>query len=240
MLARAVRPRATKPARRELGTSPETLLAIVAVVLVAVLVVHVHHRHRPAGLWSPHDAIDGAALMSAMMLPLAGPSARVVAERSLRHRRVIGIGEHAAGFSALWFLFGLPAVIAVQVMAHAVAPTIVFGNLVVAAALWQLSAHRRRYVDRCSRVRVAPPSGWRADLRTSLSGTMQAASCVRSCGASMLAMAAAPHPAVMGLVLAANFSEWAPGPNPFDRTRHRRPAIAYLALAVGALFVALA
>jgi hypothetical protein len=63
----------------------------------------------------------------------------------------------------------------------------------------------------------------------------QGQSCLPACGASMLAMAAAPGVASMTIILVAHVSEWAPGRNPFARSRDRRPVPAFIALAAANL-----
>lgn len=179
-------------------------------------------------------------MVAAMMMPLAGPSASLVAQRSLRSRWVRSVGEHVAGFSAVWFAYGLAAVVAVRILSRVIDPVVVLALLLAAAAAWQVCERRRRRVEPCGRLRTAPPTGWRADVGTTLAGGRQAAGCVTTCWASMLAMVAAPHPLAMGTVLAASLSEWSPGPNPIGAARRRRPAIVYLMLAVGALLVVVA
>lgn len=113
---------------------------------------------------------------------------------------------------------------------------VVFALLLGVAAAWQLAARRRRLVDRCGRIRLAPLAGWRASWRGYLSGLADAGSCMLACGPSMLAMAAAPGAASMAVVLLAHLSEWAPGPNPFAGARSNRPAPTYVVLAAATLF----
>lgn len=219
---------------------PATAIWAVALVLLALMLVHRHGGGSLSGPISVHAVTEDAAMMAIMMMVLAGPSAKVVAQRSLRSRWVRSVGEHVAGFAAVWFAYGVVAAIGVRLLARAVGPTIVLVLLLAAAATWQLSAVRRRRIARCGRVRTAPPTGWRADVGTLTAGTRQAVGCVTTCWASMLAMIAAPHPVVMGTVFAASVSEWRRGPNPLGSARRRRPAAVYLALAVGTLLLTVA
>lgn len=182
-----------------------------------------------------HGAVDGAALMAAAMMPLAARSAALVAERALRYRRTLAVVEYAAGFAAVWFLMSLVTMRVVAVAAGAVSPAMVFLVAAAVATGWQLSPARRRLVDRCGRLRTGAPTGWRADMGALRCGVDRGVRCLFTCWASMLAMAAAPGLLLMAVILAANLSEWAPGPNPFARHRRARPALAYAALGLVAL-----
>lgn len=195
-----------------------------AVVMAAGLLWHGGGHPGRAGAGGLHAATETALLMAAMMLPLAALSVGVVAERSLAARRSRAVAEHAAGFGLVWFGFGLAAV--------PVASAAPFAALLALAVAWQLSPLRERYAARCGRLRTAPPSGWRAETATVVGGVDQAMRCVRTCWASMLAMAAAPHVGLMAVVLGISLSEWAPGPNPFAGRRARRPAALYAGLLV--------
>jgi predicted metal-binding membrane protein len=226
----------TLPPRGRSRWSPNAAVSILAIVLLAALVLH-SHSLGASNASSLHAILDSAALLAAMMMPLAGSSADEVAQRSLRDRRLLAVSEHVAGFIAVWFVFGIVATTTIGLLASALRPSIVFGALITVAAAWQLSARRRRYLERCSHLRTAPPMGWRSDVDTALAGMQQAVRCVRTCWASMVAMTAASHVVVMGIMFAAYLSEWAPGPNPFTRTRRYRPVPTYIGLALGALVV---
>jgi Mn2+/Fe2+ NRAMP family transporter len=150
------------------------------------------------------------------------------------------VAEHAVGFAAAWLAFGLVAAPVADAAGAVLGPVLAFALLLAGAVGWQLSLARLRLMERCGRVPVTPPRGWRAETRTAANGLSRGAGCVRTCWAPMLAMAAAPHLALMGAVAAANLAEWAPGADPFPRKRRRRPALAYAALAVLALALAAA
>lgn len=218
---------------------PNLLVLPVAVLLGAALVWHGHKSGTPSSQLSFHGLVDSAALLAVMMIPRTGSSVRLVSERSLPARQVPAVGEYLAGFTAVWFGFGLGATLLVQLALLIFPTTLVFSVLVAAAAIWQISARRRRLIEMPGRLRVAPPTGWRADVYTTLAGTMQGLRCLRTCWASMLAMAAAPNMPLMSIVVIANLSEWVPGKNPFGPRRRFRPALAYIALSAGSIFVAL-
>lgn len=217
--------------------SPEVAIYVLTVVLVVAMLVHRHHGPGGPDYNLVHRVTEEAAMMAVMMMPLAGSSARLVAQRSLRSRWMRSVCEHVAGFASVWFAYGLVAALAVQLLRDSLGSTVVLVELLTGAAVWQLSSVRRRRAERCARLRTAAPSGWRADVGSALAGGGQAGRCVTTCWASMLAMVAAPHPLVMGTVAAANLSEWARGPDPAGPARRRRPAAIYLALALGTLLV---
>lgn len=199
----------------------EARVVSAAVVLVAAIAVH-GGGHVGHGL---HGTAEAALMMAAMMLPLAALSVGVVAERSLPARRSRAVAEHAGGFALVWFAFGLAAVPIANALGDMTAWA--FPALLAVAVVWQLSSTRARYAAQCGRLRTAPPTGWRGDAGVVVSGVDQALRCVRTCWASMLAMAAAPHLLLMAVVLGINLLEWAPGRNPFARSRRRRPALLY-------------
>jgi hypothetical protein len=217
-------------ARPPTSRSPTAAIWVVAGTLVGALLLHDHGRSDAA--LSAHAMSEGAAMVAAMMMVLAAPSAEVVAQASLRVRWKRSVAGHLAGFTMVWFAYGILAVVIVTLLRRVIDPWVVIAVLATVAAVWQLSGTRGRYVDRCSRVRLAPVTGWRADVGTTVGGMHQAARCVTTCWASMLLMAATRHPVAMAALLVVNLSEWAPGPNPFNHARRRRPAAAYLALAV--------
>jgi predicted metal-binding membrane protein len=182
-----------------------------------------------------HPPVHMAALMAGMMMPLAISTAHVVAERSLRSRRLRAVTEFLAGFASVWFAFGLFAIATVRVVGTLLGSSGAFGILLIVALLWQLSWRRRRYAEACGRVHVGPPTGWRSDAHTMVAGAAQALRCIKTCWASMLAMAAAPNMLLMIIVLGANLAEWAPGRNPFARVRRLRPLPVYASLVAGSL-----
>ncbi|HSH59599.1 MAG TPA: DUF2182 domain-containing protein [Acidimicrobiales bacterium] len=228
-----------RSAWRRARRAPEMAISTLAFLLVVLLLAH-RHVVPPLNESSLHALAEDAAMMAAMMLPLAGPSARSVAQRSLRSRWAQSVGEHVVGFSAVWFGYGIAAAVSVRLLSNVIDRLLLLSLLLILAAAWQVSADRRRRIERCGHLRTTPPTGWRADVGSTVVGGRQAVDCVTTCWASMLAMVATTNPIVMGTVLAANLSEWAPGPNAMGSARRRRPAAVYLILAAGALLLLVA
>lgn len=229
--------RRSQRARCRVRRKPDRAISTLAFILVAFMLLHGHLGASPLDESWLHGSAENAAMMAAMMLPLAGPSARSVAQRSLRSRWVRSVGEHVLGFGAVWFAYGLAAAVWVRLLSAVIDGLLLLALLLTVAAAWQVCTPRRRSVERCGRLRTTRPTGWRADVGNTAVGGEQAVDCVATCWASMLAMVAAPNPIVMGTVLAANFSEWAPGPDANGVARRHRPAAVYLILAVGALLL---
>ena len=173
--AGSVRP----PARRHATRSPKVAISIVAAVLVGVLILHGHGGASPSSVLLPHATADGAAMMAAMMMVLAAPSAEVVAQSSLRVRRKRAVAGHVAGFTVVWFrVRWLVAVAVASLLTWVTDLAVAVAILATTATAWQLSGTRGRYVDRCSRVRTAPPrAGEQTWVRPS-------AECTRPCAAS--------------------------------------------------------
>jgi predicted metal-binding membrane protein len=219
---------------------PRWDLAVASTGFAIAIVLAWHGQgHMGATTQSLHAGLETAALMAAMMTPLAAPSAAVVAECSLRRSRLRTVAEHTAGFAALWFVVSIVAVGAVRLVSLLVASTLVFAAALLVAAGWRASSTRRRYLRRCGRVRVSAPTGWPSHAGALAAGVDQAVACVRTCWAAMLAMAAAPGLSVMLVVLGVNLSEWAPGVDPVDTGRRRREVAAYGAMAAATIVVAL-
>lgn len=211
-------------------------LRTAAIVFALVLSVHVHGPGAGEGV--THAVAENGLMTAAMMLPLAWASAALVAERSLRSRRRRAVVEHVTGFGAVWFLFGMGASAALRALHELLDPSVLFAMVAGAALGWQLSARRRVAADRCGYVHVGPPGGWRCDVHTIAAGALHAIPCLRTCGAAMAAMVAAPHPLVMAALFAAYLTEWAHGANPFASARRTRPVPAYAVVAVGAVVAA--
>ncbi|MGQ0678250.1 MAG: copper chaperone [Actinomycetota bacterium] len=206
---------------------------------LSVAALGMHHWSAGIAPGSWHGSLDMAGMMAAMMTALAGESAAEVSGRTLRRHRWWSVTVHALAFGSVWFAFSI-AVVALVAFAALLAPMpVLFSLLAGGAAAWQLSPARSALVQRCTRIRTAPPGGWQAPVGLAVGGADQAVRCLGTCWASMLAMAAAPHPALTAAVFAAGFYEWAPGRDPFDRIRRLRPVPVYLALAAGVLAGAL-
>jgi hypothetical protein len=218
-----------------LRRKPPPFIALRTAGVASAIVAGCHVHGSASGSAVAHAIADHGLLTAAMMLPLAGSSAVLVAERALRSRRRRAIGEHVIGFSAIWLGFGMCAGAMIALLQDFAAPEMVFAGLSGAAAVWQITARRRRAADRCGYVHVGPPSGWRCDVHTIAAGTRHAVPCLRTCGPPMAAMVAAPHPLVMFMMFAAYLWEWTPGANPFPVDRRTRPAPVYAVLALGAV-----
>jgi hypothetical protein len=225
------------PASR--ARQPSSTVVGVAGAVTVVMLWHMHEvaTVRPGPI---HTAIDVGVMTAAMMTLLIGGSARLVAERALPERRWRAVGEHTLGFATTWFACGVIASGLVQTVQTALSPPIVFGTLLAVAGVWQLSDRRRRVLSRCGHLPVAPLRGWRSSSGNLRAGHRDAISCMPGAGVPMLAMAAAPGVVAMSIVLAAHVSEWVPGHQRFEEVRARRPASAYLALAVANLVFVIA
>lgn len=141
------------------------------------------------------DGIHSFAMAAAMMLPLAIPSVRVVAFRSLWARRHRAIAVFLVAYLACW-------VCASWLMARLVAPLRSTSNdnvwmwvaiALSAAAVWELTPIKRWGWRACHRTEPLPPRGWRATWGCLRFGCRQGCGCVASCGALMLAPALLGH-----------------------------------------------
>jgi hypothetical protein len=130
-------------------------------------------------------------MVYAMMLPLIGDQLRAAARASLWSRRQRAIVCSLLGYSIVWLL---PGVVAVLMRARPVthtyaAPTIAF----VVAALWQLTPVHAFALAGCHRPPLLAATGWRADRDCVRFGAALGWQCVVSCAPLMVACALTGH-----------------------------------------------
>ena len=184
-----------------------------------------HHHGKPVLV----SVAGWSVMVTAMMLPLAAPDARWLAQRSLTRRRSRTVALHLLGFLAVWVLAGgviVPAVHAVR------AGTSVTAAALVAASVWHVTPIRRRAMRRCGAGRAPAIRGLRADVDCLQAGRRTGQRCLLTCGFAMLAMAATHHLVLMGAVGLLGFSERRPAPNPEDRAGRPAEAIGLAAVAL--------
>jgi hypothetical protein len=149
---------------------------IAGIVLAATLAIHSHSAGALAVNSSLHVYVETAAQAGAMMVPLAGLSTNLVFQRSLRHRRLLAVGEYLLGFFLIWMAYGLVITLLVKWL-NGIRPALPFTCLVALAAAWQLSSSRRRQIKREGRLRTSPPTGWRSDFYATIAGAREGGRC---------------------------------------------------------------
>ncbi len=180
--------------RPELGAG-----AVVAAAWVALLVFDAHGQSAmpdmavPAGhVWSHvADGLPYWALMSiAMMGPAALAGVRHTGLNSLRWRRRRAMAEFATTYLAVWMAFGVVVLAADGLLGmHGSAALAV---VLTAAAMWQLSPLKRRWLRDCHRSVPLPPSGLAADRGALRFGLRNGRACLGSCWCLMCVMTVAP------------------------------------------------
>jgi hypothetical protein len=178
-----------------------------------------------------------AAMVLAMMLPLVRGQARWLALRSLRRLRQHAVAVFSVAFLAVWTLAGAVAIVAlapVRGQAGAVALAL------AVAACWHAAPARWRLLRRCAAQRAPAVRGARAAADWGRAGLLAGRRCVATCGALMLPMASAQHPALMVGAALVLFSERRRAPNPELHAARRTEAlwIGAVAVAVAGLAVA--
>jgi predicted metal-binding membrane protein len=173
-------PRVRALPRARAGHPEAGAAVVVALAWVALLVRPGHHWTGPADL--PQWTVMAVATMG----PAALPGIRHTARNSLRWRRRRAQVEFAGAYLAVWVGYG-----AVVLAALPRVPVPV-GVALLAAAGWQLTPYKRRVLLACHRGRPLPPTGRRADRAAAGFGLRVGVSCVGSCWALMLVMAASP------------------------------------------------
>ena len=148
---------------------------------------------------------DWCVMVLAMMVPTVVPAVRRVAFDSLRRRRLRAMGVFLAGYLALWGAFGVVTIALIgaldAVLPQSVGRALVPVALLLAAAGYELTARKRRFLRACHLPAALPPTGWRADAACVRFGARQGRACLGSCGLLMLAMTAAGHGALLLVVL---------------------------------------
>jgi predicted metal-binding membrane protein len=128
-----------------------------------------------------------SAMAVAMMVPLAIPAARHVAENTLRRRRLEAVLAFLGAFASIWILVSLVATLVASVGGRAlpVSP----GPMIlatVAAVAWHWTPSRRRALRACARSRPLPPDGWPARKACLAFGITVGGRCAVSCWPAML------------------------------------------------------
>ena len=128
-----------------------------------------------------------AAMAVGMMLPLALPAARHVAQNTLRRRRLEAVLTFLGAFVSIWVLVSLGAALLASAVGWllpvAPAPLIL---ATIAAVVWHWTPWRRRALRACARSRPLPPDGWPAREACLAFGTSVGGRCAVSCWPAML------------------------------------------------------
>jgi predicted metal-binding membrane protein len=206
---------------------------------------HVHHGAMTMSAGSDSNmssflgAWDSWALMvTAMMLPVLAPQVRTVAMRSLWVRRQRSAVAFVLGYAATWFAAGGVLVAPLVALdAYPLGAPWLVGFLLV-AAVWQVSAPRRRLMRRCGSLRLGPATGRPADLNCLLVGVRSGGRCLLTCGPLMLTMLASHSLVLMAGILVVLLSERSRGPDPLRRVGRPLEAWVIVAFAVAAGAVA--
>ena len=158
--------------------------------------------------WSPTSRdvaaiAEWAVMAAAMMLPVAVPAVRHVAQNSLRRRRRRAVAELLAGYLAIWIGFGPPALIVTTAISRFVAPAFVLAGTLVVAAGWQLSPWSRTFRRRCHRTVPLPPTGLAATVGAVRFGLRHGAACAGVCWPLMLVAAVLLHAGIVWMAVLA-------------------------------------
>ncbi len=130
-------------------------------------------------------------MIVAMMGPAALAGVRHTGRNSLRWRRGRAMAEFSAAYLAVWTAFGLVALAAVA-RVPGIPGSAALGIVLAAAAAWQLSPLKRRWLRDSHRSVPLPPRGWRAERGALRFGLRNGLSCLGSCWCLMLVMAVEP------------------------------------------------
>lgn len=175
-----------------------------------------------------------ALMWGAMMLPLTVPGFRHVVFSSFRFRQlragVIFVGVY--GF--IWMWFGVVVILA-WTLARPLAPRSVSDLALVIvlliAAMWQLTAVKRRAINACGVTIPLRPFGIQADATCAQFGILQGWECLKSCWALMFIMPIVGHTNLLWMlgISSIMFVER------FARSRHRVRQVTAVALGLVAL-----
>ena len=145
------------------------------------------------GAWSA--AVSGLPSWILMTVAMMGPAALLsvgyTARSSLRWRRRRAMAEFSAGYLAVWAALGALA-LAAAAAAPGVSRPATLAIVLAAAAAWQLTPVKRRFLLAAHRSEPLPPRGWRAERGALAFGLRNGLACVGSCWCLMLVMAVGP------------------------------------------------
>ncbi len=195
------------------------------------------------GVASPRSAWSLAAgglpywvvMTTAMMGPATLASVRHTGLNSLRWRRNRAMAEFSAAYLAVWAAFGVLA-LAAAARVPAAASMATLAVVLMAAAAWQLTPVKRRWLRACHRSVPLPPSGWRAEWGALRFGLRNGLACLGSCWCLMLVMAVAPGGQLLwttGLTVTITSEKLLARPGRV--TRFTAAALAFSAVAAAAL-----
>jgi predicted metal-binding membrane protein len=179
---------------------PEWPLAVVALGCwgLVLLTARPGHAGHSGASWLQLQG-EWLLMVPAMMLLPSLPMARRVARNSLRRRRTRAVLLFGVASLAVWAGFGVAAVTAVHLL-DLRSPLVLAGTLAAAAA-WELTPSKRRFLRACHRMPALPPHGRKADRACADLGLRYGRSCFGACWALMLPMAIAGHsPGLMVLL----------------------------------------
>jgi predicted metal-binding membrane protein len=179
--------------------------------------------------------IEWALMIVAMMFPLLVPMVRHVAARSFAVRRERSVGLFVAGYVMVWLAAAGASSVAL-VAARAVLQTLhlaPWAGLICCglAALWQVSAAKRRAINRCHGTIALRPWAGDADRDAIKFGILHGARCVRSCLPVMLL----PLVGGYGLAAMAAISAMLLAERAREQPQYRLSAIALLLLGLVSL-----
>ncbi|MDR6906425.1 putative metal-binding membrane protein [Agromyces sp. 3263] len=147
-------------------------------------------------------------MVAAMMLPTVLPAVRYVAQVSRPSRRTVMVATFTIAYLATWTALG--SVIAalgwaigeLDLPAGAV-PRTALVVAIIAAAVWELTASKRRALARCCRTSPIRLRGTAAYASAATFGLRNAAVCLVACGPAMAVLTLAGHPLVATVLVGA-------------------------------------
>ena len=180
-------------------------------------------------------AIEWALMIVAMMFPLLVPMVRHVAGHSFAARRERSVGLFVAGYATVWMTAAAASSVAL-VAARATLQTLhlaPWAGLICCgiAALWQLSAAKRRAVNRCHGTVALRPWADGADRDAIGFGILHGTRCVRAC----LPVMVLPLVGDYGLAAMAAIAAILLAERARDRPQYRLSAVALLLLGLVSL-----
>ena len=136
---------------------------------------------------SAGQALSCFVMLLAMMTPLIWQPLSHVWDRSLAERRVRAILLFLGGYLGAWMIvMAILALLAVALKLVAGGEIATFAIGVAAAALWQLTPIKARFLRQCHVLRPLPAFGLSADFASFHYGLEIARSCIVACWAIML------------------------------------------------------
>jgi len=144
--------------------------------------------HMESPITATYAQIPYLCIMTILMAgPVMLPGIRHTGLNSLYWRRRRAMSEYAFGYFICWFLYNLLLMFFIVILQNFFGNYQIFISFLVAAAFWQVSPYKQRFIKKCHRSIPLPPKGCAAEVASMKFGLTNGLSCIGRCWPLMAA-----------------------------------------------------